>query len=284
MTYASLLAVVTGAPDDDTMLETAAALAARQRAMLRWLPVLPVPDLAAADPWASGFIAAEVAEAAAEASRVFIDRSREKAAALAGVHGLETSPGEFGPRLAFCEPEIAPWLSLERELPVTDLTVLAASTGRGEGPWSGVLGETLMSCRAPVMVVRDGQAPAATTVLVAWNGSLEAGRAVRAALPMLAQARRVVIAQAQPHGPETGRPDAEALARHLRRHGVTPIEILHLVGADVAHDLTAAARRVEAGLVVLGAYGHSRLREAFLGGVTQSLLGQKDGPDLLIAH
>ena len=154
MTYASLLAVVTGAPDDDTMLETAAALAARQRAMLRWLPVLPVPDLAAADPWASGFIAAEVAEAAAEASRVFIDRSRAKAAALAGVHGLETTPGEFGPRLAFCEPEIAPWLSLERELPVTDLTVLAASTGRGEGPWSGVLGETLMSCRAPVMVVR----------------------------------------------------------------------------------------------------------------------------------
>lgn len=284
MTYASLLAVVTGGPDDDIMLETAAALAARHRAMLRWLPVLPVPNLAAADPWGSGYIAAEVAEAAAEAARAFIDRAKAKAAELAPIHGLETSPGEFGPRLAFSEPEIAPWLSLERELPVTDLTLLAASTARGEGPWSGVLGETLMGCRAPVMIARSGQAPGAATVLIAWNGSLEAGRAVRAALPMLAQARRVVIAQALPHGAETGRPDAEALARHLRRHGIAAVEVLHLVGADIAHDLTAAARRIEAGLVVLGAYGHSRLREAFLGGVTQSLLTQEHGPDLLIAH
>lgn len=284
MTYASLLAVLTGAPDDDTMLETAAALAARHRAMLNCLPVMPVPDLAAADPWGTGFIAPGVAEAMVEATTAFVDRAKEKTTALAKVHGLETSPGEFGPRLTFCEPEIAPWLSLERELPVTDLTVLAASAGRGEGPWSGVLGETLMGCRAPVLIVHGGRSPAASTVLVAWNGSLEASRAVRAALPILAQARRVVIAQALPHGAEPDRPDAEALARHLRRHGIAQVEVLHLVGADVAEDLAAAARRVEAGLLVLGAFGHSRLRETFLGGVTQTLLQHKDGPDLLVAH
>lgn len=284
MTFASLLAVVTGAPDDDILMETAAALAARHRAMLRWLPVLPMPDLAAADPWGSGFIAGEVAEAAAEAGIAFVNKTKEKAAALAQIHGLETSPGEFGPRLAFSQPEIAPWLSLERELPVTDLTLLAASSARGEGAWSGVLGETLMSCRAPVMIVREGRSPGAATVMIAWNGSLEAGRAVRAALPMLSQARRVVVAQAFPHGADQDRPSGEVLACHLRRHGIAQVEVLHLSGPDVAHDLNAAARRVEAGLVVLGAYGHSRLRETFLGGVTQSLLRQADGPDLLIAH
>jgi nucleotide-binding universal stress UspA family protein len=180
---------------------------------------------------------------------------------------------------------VLPWQSLSQECPLADLTVIGQSAVRGEGPWTGLLGEALMEARAPVLIARQGCAADTGAAIVAWNGSLEAGRAVKAALPLLTLASRVIVAQSvEGEELEADRPDADRLAAHLRRSGVHEVSVWRRQSRHAAEDLITLSRELSVSLLVSGAYGHSRLRETFLGGVTQSLLRQEQGCDLLIAH
>jgi len=139
----------------------------------------------------------------------------------------------------------------------------------------------------PVLVVPtayDG-APIAGNVLVGWDGSMPAQRAIAAALPLLAQARSVTLAlinperQAELHGDEPG----ADMALYLARHDVKVNVVVEHTVARESDALTALARHRHADLMVIGAFGHSRYREWFLGGVTRDLLGSAPVP-LLIAH
>jgi len=139
----------------------------------------------------------------------------------------------------------------------------------------------------PVLVVPaayDG-APVAGNVLVGWDGSMPAQRAIGAALPLLVQARSVTLAlinperQAELHGEEPGADMALYLARHDVKVNVV---VEHTRGRE-SDALIDLARHRHADLMVTGAFGHSRYREWFLGGVTRDLLGSAPVP-LLIAH
>ncbi|HKZ04772.1 MAG TPA: universal stress protein [Methylomirabilota bacterium] len=157
-----------------------------------------------------------------------------------------------------------------------DLTVLPQGLDLGMAP--GGLGslpaDMALAAGRPVLVVpRYGKFPTVgTNVLVAWNGSREATRAVHDALPLLRIAEKVTVVSFDPEHPESSVPGG-GIARHLTRHGVT-VTATSLPGANIAvGDLLlsyAADHGVD--LIVMGAYGHTRLRELVLGGATRALL------------
>lgn len=146
--------------------------------------------------------------------------------------------------------------------------------------------ELALSTGRPVLVVpRYGSFPAVGDhVLVGWNASREAARAVNDALPLLRRAQRVTVLTVDPGDePERRIPGAD-IALHLARHGVNAV-VAQTRGADISVGdvLLSYAADVGADLIVCGAYGHSRLREMVLGGATRHLLQHMTVP-VLMAH
>lgn len=124
-----------------------------------------------------------------------------------------------------------------------------------------------------------------TRILVAWDGSRQATRAVIDALPLLRRASLVQVAIFNEHE-EVGTSELPAgteLAHYLARHGIT-IELLpSTVSADVGDSLLSRASDLGSDLIVMGGYGHSRFREILLGGVTRTVLNSMTIP-VLMSH
>ena len=130
---------------------------------------------------------------------------------------------------------------------------------------------------------------AARNVLISWNASKEASRAVSAALPLLQRAEHVHVAifDAKVHAAEHGEQPGAELLEYLARHGVQArVHLLDGGGVrrgDIGEALLSQAADLSADLLVMGAYGHSRLRETILGGVTRTILQSMTIP-VLMAH
>lgn len=122
-------------------------------------------------------------------------------------------------------------------------------------------------------------------ILIAWNGSRESTRAVAEAMPYLRVAKDVVIVVVtDERGKKLEGTVGDALKKHLQHHGIA--SHLHRVqyrNGDVGEKLIAEAKKAKSDLIVLGGYGHSRLREMILGGVTYHLMHNSPVP-LLMAH
>ena len=114
------------------------------------------------------------------------------------------------------------------------------------------------------------------SVLMAWKDTPEARRAIAYSLPMLRKAKEVNVAEIVEA--DDSRSAAVSRVRDvvtwLSRHGVSASEVVPENGGDVIAQLDAIAANVGAGVVVAGAYGHSRFRELILGGMTQHLMTQ----------
>ncbi|WP_027244676.1 universal stress protein [Leisingera daeponensis] len=170
----------------------------------------------------------------------------------------------------------------------SDLVVLGKPYGKEKRAEAEPIVESaLFEGRAPVLVVPDKGEPLRRpkTVLVAWNESIEAMTAIRRSLPFLTGADLVRIAVIDPpqHGPERSDPGG-MLAQMLSRHGVTcEIDVLSKTLTRVSDILNRHAADTAAELIVMGAYGHSRFREAILGGATRNMLEQAAVP-VLMAH
>jgi nucleotide-binding universal stress UspA family protein len=119
-------------------------------------------------------------------------------------------------------------------------------------------------------------------IMIAWNGSLEASRAVLGAMPLLHLANRVSIFTEPQY--YAGGDDSADLAEALSWHGVRAHAVVRPAnGYSTGAALIDAATKQEATLIVMGAYTHSRLRQSFLGGVTKHLLTHAPIP-LLMSH
>ena len=169
-----------------------------------------------------------------------------------------------------------------------DLVVAPRPYGENRGAEvEAVVESALFEGRAPVMVVPDGASPVTQpgTVLVAWNESVEALASVRRALPLLiaADAVHIVVIDPPTHGPERSDPGG-MLSQMLARHGVKcEIDVLSKSLTRVSDVLNRHVKDTDAELVVMGAYGHSRFREAILGGATRNMLEKATVP-VLMAH
>lgn len=124
-------------------------------------------------------------------------------------------------------------------------------------------------------------------ILVAWNSSRPSARGLHDALPLIERAEHTTVLTVNPEEIVTrhGAPPPKQMPEHLRRHSasVDGIEISDIPADEVAHALLAEARKVGADLIVAGAFGHPRLWEKVLGGVTRDLLAQMSVPTFM-AH
>ena len=127
-------------------------------------------------------------------------------------------------------------------------------------------------------------------VLVGWDASREATRAVNDAMPLLAGAQTVTILAVDPadgpadHGAGHGEVPGADIALHLARHGVrATTEATVSAGIGAGNALLSRASDLDADLLVMGAYGHSRVRELLLGGATRTVLESMTLP-VLMAH
>jgi nucleotide-binding universal stress UspA family protein len=121
-------------------------------------------------------------------------------------------------------------------------------------------------------------------ILVAWNGSREAARAMAESMPFLKKAREVTVVVITDKKTEEDALAGTNVVDHLKRHDISAV--LHHVArrnSTIGDSLLAEAHRRKADLIVMGGYGHLRLRERLLGGVTYSLMHEAPLP-LIIAH
>lgn len=136
--------------------------------------------------------------------------------------------------------------------------------------------------RAPVLAVPETlhRLKIGSPILIAWNGSPEAAAAMRWSLPLLKLASDVQLLEVEEKIAAYPR---DMAARYLARHGIE-VEIVQRRPVDgIADTIERAASELGAGMIVMGAYGHSRLREFLVGGVTRQLL-LECGLPLLLAH
>jgi nucleotide-binding universal stress UspA family protein len=164
--------------------------------------------------------------------------------------------------------------------PVADLSVVSRPKLGARGRGSDFLLSALLQSGKPVLVLPQSRAkPVGKHVLIAWNQSTEAARAVTAALPILSRAVAVHICSC---GPETRNgPKSSFLAQYLRFWG---IKTSHTTtkGRNVEQELAAAYAETGSDLILMGAYSRSRMREVVFGGVTQHLLFETNVPVLAL--
>jgi len=167
-----------------------------------------------------------------------------------------------------------------------DLVVTSQDTGAQDAV-RGLPQYVALHGARPVLAVPPGYRgqPLLDEIVVGWDGSLQAIRAIQGALPLLEKAASVRLAlvnadsESGLHGEEPG----ADVALYLARHGVQVEVVKEQTAAPVGEALLGMAQAYGAGLLVTGAFGHSRYREFVLGGVTRVLLDRSALP-VLVAH
>ncbi len=277
MTYRDILVHLEGTDADGPRARFAAKLAVQHDALLIGLHVTP--------PWSlPPYMAMAV-----DAGLVEAQQAQLKAQADAAGEHFKAAVDAEGARAEWRSVDGDPARETCRHARYCDLTV----TGQADpediaSADSLVIESLLLDSGRPLLIVPfiGIQRPALSTVLVAWNGSREATRAVNDALPLLAMADRVDVLVCGPDKSEAataGIPAAD-IAQHLARHRVNAVA-QHLPAEDlsVGDALLSRADDLGSELLVMGGYGHSRIRELLLGGVTRHILKHMTIP-VLMAH
>ncbi len=169
----------------------------------------------------------------------------------------------------------------------SDLVVLPKPYGEGRGhEYEAILEAAMFHGDVPVLVLPDeGEIdPEIERIVVAWNNSSEAMRATRAAMPWLKAAQDVCITiiDPPPHSPDRSDPGG-AFSQWLARHDVrAEVSVLARTLPRVSDVLMRHVTDRNAGMVVMGAYGHTRFREAIMGGATRHMLELTQVPVLMM--
>lgn len=144
-------------------------------------------------------------------------------------------------------------------------------------------GDLVTAAGRPVLMVpRNAERLDAERIMIAWQDTREARRAVVAAMPLLRLASRVsVVEVVGATDVENARLRGRDVVRWLERHGITSEAIVSSSTTTDLHRLHEIANEQQVGLIVAGAFGHGRLHEWMLGGVTRGLLSDHDRCSLL---
>jgi nucleotide-binding universal stress UspA family protein len=284
----TILVPATGSDADAAVFASALAVARRFAAHLDFLHVR-VDATAMAVSMASDGGGATMIGGLVERLEADSDQREEQARQLfqsfcqrEGLALLDTPPGTSGPsaqwfREVGTEPQ---WVTeYGRD---ADLVVLGRPRN-GDGVSLETIEAALIESGRPLLI--PPAAPLAAlpeTIAVAWNAKREAARALSAATPFLSIAKQIVILTVAEEGRVTGE-EAARLTASLRWHGV-PVSARHLQpdGREPAETLLAVAGELSA-LLVMGGYGHSRMREWIFGGFTRRVLEGAEIP-VLMAH
>lgn len=286
MSLKRILALASGGAGDPTALAFAAWLAGQHDAVADILPVYPdsAVDMVTLGLALGATLSRDAVEELAAAERAMQARVETAAQGAAKAADLVFRAGQGAPRMSVLSRGLRPALALSRHSALADLVVIAQE-GQQDALVEDLLNQSLLADRAPVLIARGDPDGLAGPAAIAWDGSPQAGRAVRAALPLLAMASAIHVLQCVTGlDQRAADPDIDPLNAYLKLHGVGAGVAMLVEGEDEGAALMAAAEGKQAGLLVAGAWGHSRLRETVFGGATRSFLRGKDGPSLLLAH
>jgi nucleotide-binding universal stress UspA family protein len=280
MSYRDLLVHVDVGKGSEARTDAAVALAKAWGAHLTGLGLVAEPYL---PPMLGVNLPADVLREQLETAKETARQALERAAEAARRQGVELET-----RIEVGAIDRLPQL-LARQARHADLTVVGQPDPDEEGVDASMLVEAaFLDTGRPALVVPyiGARAMPPKRVMVCWDGGREATRAVHDALPLLTAADSVSIVVVDPAGlgGRIGQQPGADLARHLARHGVrVQARAVDSGGLAVGDVVLSEAADESADLVVMGGFGHSRLRELVLGGVTRHLLEHMTLPALL-AH
>lgn len=275
-----VLLATTRTKGDDAALAAALALATHQNAHLAVLVAIempiPLPSEWGAGP--PGFYTD------------LYDESRARSEALAAGFRARLAQAQIATEVRVEDSLIRPSLRLAAmHARHADLAVMAAAAGNEERSTVGNLFiDLLMDAGRPVLLVPPEfkAVQPAERVVIAWQPTREASRAVHDALPLMRAAKGIDVLVVDPqvgqaaHGEEPG----ADIAAHLTRHGLNVrVVVQPRMGQSVATTILRHVDEIGAQLLVAGGYSHSRFHEQVLGGVTRDLLGAARVP-VLFSH
>lgn len=249
-------------PGSDARIDTAVDLARRSGGHVTVLVDTPVSRYIAMDPMGGSYVISDALEQA---------RGEDDAAADA----IEARLGRDDVPFDVVRSEDDPVNALATAARLADLVVVSRS--------SGLAGELALICRTPVLTLPDGERLELPIrrACIAWDGGEQAAAALRASIPLLGGCQLVkLVTVAEKAG---GFPATEAL-RYLSRHGIHAEFEERERRNSTEETLAAAVAENHAEILVMGAYGKSRMREFLFGGVTAYFLGQAQAPALLLVH
>lgn len=276
MSYKTLLVHVDSGQRAAVRLELALELARQSGAHLVGLHAISVPRLPAYAAVEGGERVREyqlkaMAELAARAKATF-----ERVTGPSGHPSLEWRESQA---------DVAEIVPLHARY--ADLVVLGqGNEADGSGVESDFVDRVLLAAARPVLIVPYAGrfTEVGSRVLVGWNASPEATRAVTDAMPLLARAAEVNVVAFNPQGAPHGEMPGADIALFLARHGVN-VTVSHERGTDIdaGNLLLSRAADMDVNLLVMGAYGHSRMQELILGGATRTILQSMTMP-VLMSH
>lgn len=276
MSYRDIVVHLTLDPRNAVRIQLAIGLARRFGARVSGLYTVPPPNV----PYYMGeYIPTELIQKQMDEA--------QKASVTAHAEFMRIC-GEAGIEHRWLSSELAPVEALLMRVRASDIAVVGQPDPNPADPASIPYGtdvlphELALQAGRPVLAVpHDGTvAEIGRRILVAWNGKREATRALHDAMPLLRSAETVHLLTV---GPERrGRTQMVEITEHLLRHGLRlETAVIDPAGQKVGAALMAEAQARHADLVVMGAFGHSRLREMVFGGVTETILSGMSLPVLL---
>jgi len=249
-------------PGMESRLELATGLARHTGGHLTVLVDTPASRYIAMDPMGGSYVIADA-----------LDKAREDDDAAA--KAIETILARQDVPFDLIRSEDEPVSALAIAARLSDLVIVSRE--------SGIAGALAMEARVPVLALPD---PCTITLpprvaCIAWDGGDQAAAALRASVPFLLDCPQVkVISVIEKAG---GFPATDAL-RYLSRHGISAELEEHERRGSTEETLAVAVSRAKADVLVMGAYGKSRMREFLFGGVTAYYLTEAGGPALFLMH
>lgn len=244
-------------------LDTAMDIARRGEGHVSLVIDTPVDRFVTTDPYGGTFVAREALEAA-------LADDEALAEAFAGRLSNDDVPFDVA------QYETQPVDAMAAAARLADVAIVSRDCG--------FAGDLAVAARCPVLVLNP-KAPLRlplAAACIAWDGGDQAAAALRGAIPLLEGCRNLHVLTVTGEEPDSF-PATDAL-RYLSRHGLkAELHELRRNGS-VEETLADEAIRLGAQLMVMGAYGHSRVREFLFGGVTRYFLEEKNAPPLLLAH
>ncbi|MGE3143897.1 MAG: hypothetical protein AB7L65_11305 [Hyphomonadaceae bacterium] len=287
MTLKAISAIASAGESDAPLLRETAAIAAAFGARAEIIPAFadPAAELVyygAVLNRALDHSVLERIQAAEKDALAKIETAARRAAAAAGVAWADGAGAAF----ALDQRDINPRAAISRAAVLSDLTLIAAAAVRRGGELADAFAAALLGDWAPILLVR-GEAPVlGAPAAIAWDASPQAGRALRAALPLLTRAPSITLIQhaAGMTEAQAAAADPARVARYLARHAAPAPRLVAVEGAREGEAILGAAIEAGAGLLVAGGFGRSRFSELVLGGATRAFVEAAAGPHLLLSH
>ena len=286
MAYRKILVPLLGTTRDTHVLRAAFEVAKAFGSHVAGVYVRPDPTevLPYLGEGISASVIQEIMDASREASKLAAATARgalDQEAKAAGV--MVQAPAGPGVGASFHVREGLAEEVVAEESRLSDLIVFDVPVDAKDVALRGMMEAALINGRKPLLLVPHKTAKVlGTRVGIGWDGSAAASHAVSSAIPLLARAESIEIINVTTGPIDTVQMDR--LRDYLRLHGLSAVEHgINPGSQSTAQVLVDSATRAGVGLLVIGGYGHSRLRELVLGGVTRHVFANVSMP-ILIAH